>query len=120
MHAGAERTFRPKAQWVALQAARQRQQTKDFRAQYALRSGSESAILQATRDFDLRRTRYIGLAKTSLQHILIAVSINLSRFLVWLLQKPMTRLRMTPFGSLATMECQPVQGISAMSFRVVL
>jgi len=96
-----ELTFRPKAQWVALQAARQRQQTNDFRAQYGLRSGSESTISQATRGFDLRRTSYVGLAKTSLQHILIAVAINLSRFLVWLRGKPMGRLRMTPFGALA-------------------
>src|SRR5215212_9727678 len=105
MHAGQseprELTFRPKAQWVALQAARQRQQTNDFRAQCALRLGSESTISQATRGFDLRRTRYIGLAKTSFQHILIAVSINLSRFLAWLRGKPMERLRMTPFGALA-------------------
>jgi len=96
-----ELTFRPKAQWVALQAARKRQQTNDFRAQYALRSGSESTISQATRSFDLRRTGYIGLAKTSLHHILITVSINPSRFLVWLRGKSMGRLRMTPFGALA-------------------
>lgn len=96
-----ELTFRPKAQWVALHAACQRQQTNDFRAQYALRSGSASTISQATKGFDLRRTRSIGLAKTSLQYSLIAVAIHLSRFRVWLRGKPMERLRMTPFGALA-------------------
>jgi hypothetical protein len=32
---------------------------------------------------DLRRSRYIGLAKTHLQHMLIAVSSSLKRVMVW-------------------------------------
>jgi transposase len=52
---------------VALQAARQRQETDEFKAQYALRAGVESSISQGVRRFDLRRSRYIGLARTQLQ-----------------------------------------------------
>ncbi|MBN3911021.1 MAG: transposase [Nostoc sp. NMS1] len=33
--------------------------------------------------FDLRRTRYFGLAKTHLQHIATAFAINLSQFFDW-------------------------------------
>lgn len=33
--------------------------------------------------FDLRRTRYFGLAKTHLQHIATACAINLSQFFAW-------------------------------------
>lgn len=99
-----ELTFRPKEQWVALQAARQRQLTTEFRKQYALRSGSESTISQATRGFDLRRSRYVGLAKTGLQHILIAVAINLTRFLGWLQDKPFGGPRIGHFATLAHIE----------------
>lgn len=77
-------TVRPHAQHIALQAARQRQDTAEFKAQYAMRAGIESGISQAARRFDLRRTRYIGLARTQLQHILIAVAINCVRVVAWL------------------------------------
>src|SRR5436305_15082968 len=56
-------------QYEALQAARQRQTTEAFRSQYAPRAGIESAHAQGIRRCGLRQTRYIGLAKTHLQHI---------------------------------------------------
>jgi transposase len=59
-------TVRPQAQHVAMQAARQRQETAEFKAQYALRAGVESTLSQGVRRFDLRRSRYIGLARTHL------------------------------------------------------
>jgi IS5 family transposase len=96
-----ELTFRPREQWIALQAARQRQLTAEFRTQYAARAGSESTISQATRGFDLRRARYVGLAKTGLQHIRIAVAINLTRFLAWLQDTPSGRSPVSRFAALA-------------------
>jgi transposase len=39
----------------------------------------EGTISQAVRAFGLRRTRYIGLAKTHLQHVLTAIAFNLAR-----------------------------------------
>jgi transposase len=51
-------------QYEALQAARQRQTTDAFRRQYAARAGVEGTHSQGTRRCGLRRSRYIGLAKT--------------------------------------------------------
>jgi transposase len=60
-----ELNLRPQVQHLALQAARQRQTTPEFQAQYAARAGVEGTLSQGTRAFGLRRTRYIGLPKTS-------------------------------------------------------
>lgn len=77
-------TVRPQAQHVALQTARQRQTTDAFKAQYALRAGMESCISQGTRRFGLRRSRYIGLARTQVQQVVTAVAINAVRVIAWL------------------------------------
>jgi transposase len=57
-------TVRPQAHHEAIQAARQRQETAEFTAQYALRAGVESSLSQGIRRFDLRQSRYLGLART--------------------------------------------------------
>jgi transposase len=77
-------TVRPQAQHVAMQAARQRQETAEFKAQYALRAGVESTLSQGVRRFDLRRSRYIGLARTHLQQTLNATAMNVVRIIDWL------------------------------------
>ena len=56
-------TVRPQAHHEAMQAARQRQETPEFKEKYALRSGVESSLSQGIRRFDLRQSRYIGLAR---------------------------------------------------------
>jgi transposase len=76
-------TFMEKEKYQAMQEARERQKTDEFKASYALRSGCESTISQAARVFELRRTGYIGLAKTHLQHVLIAVALTVVRVLAW-------------------------------------
>ena len=63
-------TVRLQTHHEALQAARQRQETPEFTAQYALRAGVESSLSQGVRRFDLRRSRYLGLARTHLQQLL--------------------------------------------------
>jgi transposase len=77
-------TVRPQEQHVAMQAARQRQETAEFKAQYALRAGVESTLSQGVRRFDLRRSRYIGLARTDLQQTLNATAMNIVRVIDWL------------------------------------
>jgi Transposase DDE domain len=67
----------------ALQAARQRQATPAFRARYAPWAGIEATHEQAIRRCGLRRSRYLGLARTHLQHIATAVAINLVRLGEW-------------------------------------
>ena len=80
-------TVRPQAQHEALQAARQRQQTEEFKGQYALRAGVESSLSQGVRRFELRQSRYIGLARTHLQQTLNATAMNLVRVVDWLRRK---------------------------------
>jgi transposase len=77
-------TVRPRAQHEAIQAARQRQETEAFKAQYTLRAGVESTLSQGVRRFDLRRSRYIGLARTQLQQTINATAMNLVRLAHWL------------------------------------
>jgi transposase len=93
--------FKPKAQYELLQWARHREQTPEFKARYAKRAGIEGTISQGTRSFCLRRSRYIGHAKTHLQHILIAVAINLARFVAWVNGEPLAKTRISPFAALA-------------------
>jgi transposase len=77
-------TVRPQAHHEAIQAARQRQETVDFKVQYALRAGVESSLSQGIRRFDLRQSRYLGLARTHLQQLLTATAMNVVRAIAWL------------------------------------
>ena len=47
-----------------------------------------------------RRSRYIGLAKTHLQHILIATALNLVRLEAWLNDVPIAKTRISRFKKL--------------------
>src|SRR4029079_10809553 len=94
-------TLLPQAQQQALQAARDRQQSEKFGALYRLRAGIEGTISQGSRIADLHRTRYRGVAKTSLLHILIATALNFVRVAAWLAERPRTHTSVgsRPFGS---------------------
>jgi transposase len=94
-------TIRPQQQHEALQAARVRQQTSDFQQQYATRAGVEGTLSQGVRRCDLRRARYIGLAKTRLQHIVMAVALNIVRVVAWLREQPRACTRTSRFARLA-------------------
>ena len=94
-------TLLPQAQHVALQQAREYQKTEAFRRRYRKRAGVEGTISQGIRAFDLRRTRYIGLAKTHLQHLFTAAAINLTRVVFWLQGIELTQTRRSSFAALA-------------------
>jgi transposase len=94
-------TVRPQEQHEALQAARQRQTTPEFKAAYAARAGVEGTLSQGIRIGDLRRSRYIGLAKTHLHHLITATAINLLRVGAWLADLPRAQTRRSPFAALA-------------------
>jgi len=100
-------TVRPQAHHVAIQAARQRQETAEFRMQYALRAGVESSLSQGTRRFDVRRSRYIGLARTHLQQILNATAMNVVRVVAWLWGEPLDQRRREP-GHFARLAPHPL------------
>jgi transposase len=98
-------TLRPHHQhYLALQKARERQTTATFKEEYAQRAGIEGTIAQGVHGFDLRRSRYIGLAKTRLQHLMIASALNLVRMGAWLMEKPRAQTRVSRFGRLATVQ----------------
>jgi transposase len=84
----------------ALQTARAHQQTDDFRQQYATRAGVEGTIGQAVNAYEMRQARYIGLAKTRLQHIATAVAINLQRIWAWLSGIPVAKTKVSAFAAL--------------------
>ena len=68
-----------------MQAGRQRQTTDPFKKAYNIRAGSESLIRKGVRTFGpYDQVRYIGLAKTRLQHLLTAAAMNLTRTVAWL------------------------------------
>lgn len=93
--------IRTQAQHEALQAARQRQTTPGFREQYAMRAGIEGTLSHGTRRCDLRRSRYVGLAKTRLQHLLIGAALNFIRVAAWLAEVPHAQTRRSAFATLA-------------------
>jgi transposase len=94
--------IRPQAAQEALLARRQEQETPAFRQGYATRAGIEGTLSQGVRRMGLRRARYDGLQKTHLQHVLIAVAINLVRIDALLRGLPRGHTRQSAFAALAT------------------
>jgi transposase len=68
----------------ALDAARKREQTEEFKKEYARRAGVEGVHAQGVRTMDLRRSRYIGEPRTHLQHVVTATAMNVCRLHDWL------------------------------------
>ncbi len=95
-------TVRPQAPYEALQAARQREGTATFAATYAKRAGIEGTISREIRTCRLRRTRYIGLARTRLGHLLTAAALNFLRLGEWFMDVPRAKTRRSPFATLMT------------------
>ena len=96
-----EPTLHPKAQQMALQAARERQQTESFKALYKRRAGIEGTISQAVFTLGMRRTRYRGIKRTQLHHIATATAINLRRCIDWLQEVPRSKTYTSHFVRLA-------------------
>jgi transposase len=81
-------TVRRQTYHEALQTARHRQETPAVNARYALRAGVESSRSHGTRRVDLRRSRYIGLARPHLQPLLTATAMHVVRVIAWLWSEP--------------------------------
>jgi transposase len=93
-------TLRPREQMLALFAARQREDTEDFKDTYRHRAGIEGVHSQATRTMGLRRSRYIGLRKTHLGHVAIATAVNIVQLASWLRGDVQAQTRISPFKQL--------------------
>jgi len=76
--------FKPKELYEALRQTRLRKNAEEFKEEYRNRAGIEGTISQGVRAFGLRRSRYMGISKTRLQHLATAAAINLERVSAWL------------------------------------
>ncbi|MGU3330820.1 transposase [Methylobacterium mesophilicum] len=68
--------FLPCLEYEALNAARDRMQDPVWKEQYRVRAGMAGTLSQGVRAFDLRRSSYIGQAKTGLQHVCVAAAMS--------------------------------------------
>ncbi len=100
-HRSRSLTIRERTEYEALQAARQRQKTPEFRKRYASRAGIEGTNSEGVRVLRLRRSRYRGFAKTALGHLLIATALNFRRVAAWLAEVPHSQTRRSAFARLA-------------------
>jgi transposase len=99
-------TLRKQEHHLALLAARAREKSPQYKIEYKKRAGIEGTISQGVRAFGLRRAKYIGLAKTHLQHVLTATAINFTRISNWLSEVPREKTRTSAFERLM----QPIAG----------
>jgi transposase len=93
--------FHPREEYEALNAARARMTDPTWQERYRRRAGVEGTLSQGVRAFGMRRSRYIGLAKTGLQQICIAAAMNVLRVVHWLNGLPRAKTRITRFAALA-------------------
>jgi transposase len=84
----------------ALQARRLEQNSESWKKRYACRAGIESTLSQGVRRFGLRHCRYLGQAKTHLQHVFTAAAINLACFDAWLQGRPQAQTRQSRLTTL--------------------
>ena len=97
---GRSLTVWPHAQHAAIQAARAHQKTPEFRQDYAVRAEVEGTLSQGIAVSGLRRSRYIGHARTHLQHVMTAAALNLVRVMDWLTEVPRATTRTSRFAAL--------------------
>jgi transposase len=92
--------IRPQAEYLALQEARSRQKTAQFQTRYGARAGIEGTLSQGIATCGLRRSRYVGEAKTHLQHVATAAALNVLRMVSWLTDAPRAKTRPSRFATL--------------------
>ncbi|MEO0647228.1 MAG: transposase [Cyanobacteria bacterium J06650_10] len=93
-------SFLPKAQYDALEHARQVHRSDVGKERYKRRAGIEGTLSQGVRGFGMRRSRYRGLAKTHLQNVLIGTAINIDRLVNWFNGVPIAKTRTSRFKAL--------------------
>jgi transposase len=93
--------FHPRPEYEALNAARARMHDPTWKQRYCVRAGIEGTLSQGVRALGMRRSRYIGLAKTGLQQACTGAAMNALRAVYWLAGTPRARTRVTRFAALA-------------------
>ena len=90
---GRQLSLRPRAVHEAITQARAGQDSDQWKARYKIRAGVEGTMAQATHVTGIRRARYLGLAKTRLEHNAAAAAVNLIRLDAWWTGRPLDRTR---------------------------
>lgn len=90
-------TVRRREAHFALEAARQHEQTEEFKQEYDQRAGIEGVHAQGVRRMGLRRSRYIGEPRTHLQHVATAAAINVGRLYDWFMGVSPHATPLSPF-----------------------
>lgn len=98
--------LRHRDEYEAVHVARAEQRTDAWKDRYKIRAGVEGTVSQGVGRCGLRRSRYRGLAKTSLQHQLTGAAINLARIDAHLTGTPRARTRTSHFARLRPAEQQ--------------
>ncbi|MCX5529705.1 IS1182 family transposase [Streptomyces sp. NBC_00006] len=93
-------TLHPREEHELLQQQRAEQATSGWRQRYGRRAGVEGAIHQAVHTIGIRTSRYRGLARTSLAHILSAAALDLHRIDAHLTGHPLAASRHSHFAGL--------------------
>ena len=78
------------------------QHTQDWQRRYAIRAGIEATLSQNVRTCGLRRTRYRGLPKTHVQHVLTGLACNVTRIADWIADPARPRRAPSHFHALCT------------------
>lgn len=92
--------FHPREEYEALNDARRRMHEPAWKKKYRVRAGVEGTLSQGVRAFGMRRSRYVGLAKTALQEVFAAVGINVARIVEWLNGQARAKTRVSRFARL--------------------
>lgn len=90
----------PQPAHEALAKARAQQRTKAGQKRYRRRAGIEGTISQGVRSCGLRRSRYIGQAKTHLQNVAVGAALNIDRLFNWFQGVPLAKTRVSHFSAL--------------------
>ncbi len=90
-----------RAEHEAIQTARLRQKTPEWKAKYARRAGIEGTFSRAVSLLGVRRARYRGQQKVSLEHVLTAVALSILRVMEWLGGISPAKSRVSAFAKLA-------------------
>ena len=90
-----------KEEHEAVQAARLRQKTPEWKSKYETRAGIEGTFSRAVSLLGVRRARYRGQQKVSLEHVLTAVALSILRVMEWLGGIAPPKRRVSAFAKLA-------------------
>lgn len=90
-----------KEEHEALRTARLRQKTPEWKSKYESRAGIEGTFSRSVSLLGVRRARYRGQQKVSLEHVLTAVALSILRVTEWLDGISPPKHRISAFAKLA-------------------